>query len=164
MKFSCRPVNLDFIERAPWRFENEVDLVGTPEAVFDLFADGASWPKWFDGIRKVVWTTPDPKGVGTTRTVTLTTTTVYEYFLAWERGHRFCFRFVAASLPLFKAGIEDYRLESLGERRTRFRYGVYLEPSWMGKALAPVVRPMFARMFSGAAIGLQAYCSTHRLP
>ncbi len=163
MMFSCRPVGLDFIEKAPWRFENEVEVVGTPEAVFDLFADGESWPKWFEGIRKVVWTTPEPKGVGTTRTVTLNSGTVYEYFLAWERGHRFCFRFVGANRPLFNAGIEDYRLESVGDRRTRFRYGVYIEPTWVLRLGAPIARRIFARMFRTATVGLQAYLSTHRL-
>ena len=82
MRFACRPVELDFISQARWRFENVVELDAPPEKVFDIFADGESWPRWFDGILRVVWTSPEPKGVGTTRSVSLTSGTVYEHFLA----------------------------------------------------------------------------------
>jgi uncharacterized protein YndB with AHSA1/START domain len=76
MRFKCRPVGLDFIDGAAYRFENVVELEVSPEAVFNIFADGESWPRWFHDIKRVVWTSPEPKGVGTTRTVTLTTMTV----------------------------------------------------------------------------------------
>ena len=59
----------------------EVNLDASPEAVFDIFADGESWPRWFKGIYRVDWTGPEPKGIGTTRTVKLTTMTVHEHFL-----------------------------------------------------------------------------------
>jgi hypothetical protein len=159
MRFTCRPVGLDFIEGAAYRFENVVELDAPPEAVFDIFADGESWPRWFDGIQRVVWTSPEPKGVGTTRTVTLTTMTVYEHFLAWERGRRFAFRFEGSSLPLCRAGIEDYRLEALPGGRTRFFYGVYLEPSVVVRLAGPVARAQFRRMFRKAAEGLRTYAA-----
>ena len=157
MRFKCRSVGLDFIERATWRFENTTELDAPPDVVFDIFADGESWPRWFDGIRRVVWTSPEPKGVGTTRTVTLTTMTVDEYFLAWERGRRFAFRFEGATMPLCVAGIEDYRLEDLGGGRTRFAYGVYLEPSLVGKLVSPIARAQLGSMFRRATEGLRAY-------
>ena len=157
MFFSCRPVDLDFIEQAPYRFENVVELNATPEEVFDIFADGGSWPQWFEGIQHVEWTSPEPRGVGTTRTVTLTTGTVYEHFLAWDRGRRFAFRFVGANRPLFRAGVEDYRLEDLGGRRCRFLYGVYLDPALPVRLFAPLSRRMFAGMFSRATEGLRAH-------
>lgn len=155
MLFSCRPVGLEFIEGSPWRFENAVELDAPPARVFDLFADGESWPRWFPGIRRVVWTSPDPKGVGTTRTVTLATATVHEHFLCWDPGRRFTFRFTGADRPLFRAGIEDYRLEPASGGRTRFSYGVYLDPHPVVRALAPITRPMFGRTFRGGAQGLR---------
>src|SRR5690348_8575982 len=157
MTFTCRPVELDFIEGAPWRFENEVKLDAPPEGVFDIFADGESWPRWFNGIYRVDWTSPEPKGVGTTRTVRLTTMTVDEHFLAWERGKRFAFRFVGSSLPLCRAGIEDYRLEPTADGRTRFFYGVYLEPTLLVRLAGPLTRANFTSMFRTAAEGLRAY-------
>jgi hypothetical protein len=157
MRFHCEPVGLDFIERAAYRFENTVELEAPPDAVFDLFADGESWPLWFKDIKRVVWTSPEPKGVGTTRTVTLTTMTVDEHFLAWDRGRRFAFRFEAASLPLCRAGVEDYRLEDLGGGRARFFYGVYLDPSILVRIAGPIARAQFRGMFRSAAEGLRTY-------
>ena len=162
MRFKCRPVELDFIERAAYRFENVVELDAPPEAVFDIFADGESWPRWFDGIQRVVWTSAEPKGVGTTRTVTLTTMTVYEHFLAWDRGRRFTFRFEGSSLPLCRAGIEDYRLEDIEPGRTRFSYGVYLEPSLVVRLAGPIARAQFRNMFRRAAEGLRTYVGERR--
>lgn len=162
MRFNCRPVGLDFIEGALWRFENVVELEASPEAVFDIFADGESWPRWFDDIKRVVWTSPEPKGVGTTRTVTLTTMTVDEHFLAWERGRRFAFRFEACSLPLCRAGLEDYRLEDLPGGRTRFTYSVYLEPTLVVRLAGPIARAQFASMFRRAAQGLRTYVAAGR--
>ena len=162
MRFNCRPVGLDFIEGAAYRFENVVELEAPPTVVFDIFADGESWPRWFDGIKRVVWTSPEPKAVGTTRTVTLTTMTVHEYFLAWERGRRFAFRFEGSSLPLCRAGIEDYRLEELPGGRTRFHYGVYLEPSLVVRLAGPIARAQFTSMFRRAAEGLRTYVEATR--
>jgi hypothetical protein len=160
VRFTCRPVGLEFVEGASWRFENTVELDAAPGAVFDIFADGESWPRWFADIKRVTWTSPEPKGVGTTRTVVLTTMTVFEHFLAWDHGRRFAFRFVGSSLPLCRAGIEDYRLEEIGPGRTRFFYGVYLEPTLVVRLVGPIAKLQFARMFRRAAEGLRAYVAT----
>lgn len=161
MHVTCRAVELDFLDSAAWRFENVVELDAPPGEVFDLFADGESWPKWFDGVQRVVWTSPEPKGVGTTRSVTLSVTplkvTVQERFLAWDPGQRFTFRFEGIGLPLFHAGIEDYRLEDLSGGRCRLTYTVCLEPTPAVRLAGPVTRPLFARMFRTGAHGLQSY-------
>jgi carbon monoxide dehydrogenase subunit G len=156
MLFTCRPVGLDFLAHAPWRFENVVELGAPPDRVFALFEDGESWPRWFPGIQRVEWTSPDPKGVGTTRTVTLGMATAHEHFLAWEPGRRFAFRFSGANRPLFRAGVEDYVLEP-SAAGTRFTYVVAVEPTWPVRMLAPVTRRVFAKMFRDGAAGLQAY-------
>jgi hypothetical protein len=157
MRFACRAVDLDFIAKAPWRFENTVELDATPEKVFDLFADGESWPRWFKDIRHVEWTSPEPRGVGATRTVALTSVTFTEYFLVWDRGRRFTFRFVTATRPIFRAGIEDYRLEPIGNGRTRFIYGVYVTPTILVRAFGFMAKPMFAKMFRSAAKGIRKH-------
>jgi uncharacterized protein YndB with AHSA1/START domain len=156
MPFACRPVELAFVHEAPWRFESVVELAAPPERVFALFADGDSWPRWFPGMRHVEWTSPEPRGVGATRTVTLGAT-FDEQFLAWDPGRRFAFRFTAVSRPLLRAGVEDYRLEPLAGGRTRFTYAVGLEPSWLVWLFGFVTRPMFARTFADGAAGLQSF-------
>jgi hypothetical protein len=166
MDFTCRAVELDFLDSDVWRFENVVELDATAGEVFDIFADGESWPKWFDAVQSVVWTSPEPKDVGTTRTVVLSVTplktTVQERFLVWDPGQRFTFRFERVGLPLFHAGIEDYRLADLGGDRCRLTYTVCLEPTAAVRLAGPVTRPLFAGMLRTGAQGLQSYVASRR--
>src|SRR3954469_2922596 len=67
--YPCERVDLDFIVRAPFRFVSTVDLSITPEQLFEVLADAESWPHWATVITKVTWTSQEPRGIGTTRTV-----------------------------------------------------------------------------------------------
>jgi hypothetical protein len=84
MRFTCRPVDASFFDIAPMRFKNEVELDAPPVMVFAIFDDEQSWPEWFRAIHKVVWTSNKPHGVGSTRTVSLLTATVYEHFFRFK--------------------------------------------------------------------------------
>ena len=108
MRFPLRSVDDSFFATAPWRFINAVELPASAAEVFGVFEDGAQWPLWFKGIRRVIWTSPKPHGVGTTRTVELDTLTVYERFFRWQSGERFSFDLTAATAPIFRALAEDY--------------------------------------------------------
>ena len=87
-----------------------------------------SWPRWFHGIHKVVWTSNKPYGVGTTRSVWLTGITVDERFFRWEHDRRFSFYLTGHSVPLAHAFAEDYRLDEVAGGETRFTYSVAIEP------------------------------------
>jgi small ligand-binding sensory domain FIST len=81
--YPCERVELDFIDSAPFRFVSKVDLAITPEQLFEVLADETSWPHWATAINDVTWTSPQPRGVGTTRTVKMRGgITVHEEFLA----------------------------------------------------------------------------------
>ena len=54
-----------------WAFTNEVEVDCDISSVFKILEDGEQWPLWYPKMRNVVWTSPDPKKVGTTRTVQL---------------------------------------------------------------------------------------------
>ena len=161
MHFTCRAVELDFLDSAAWRFENIVELDAPSAEVFDVFADGESWPKWFEAVQRVVWTSPEPKGVGTTRTVSLWVAplkvTVHERFLVWDPGRRFTFRFEGVSLPLFDAGVEDYRLEDLSERSMPADLHRLRGADPAVRLLGPITGRLFARMLRSGAQGLQSY-------
>lgn len=108
---SCERVDLDFIDNAPFRFVSTVDLAITPEQLFEVLADETSWPHWASVITKVVWTSPEPRGVGTTRTVHMRGRIVGdEEFLAWEPYSHMAFRFNEASTSSISAFAEDYRV------------------------------------------------------
>ena len=108
---ACERVGLDFIESAPFRFVSTVDLAITPEQLFEVLADAESWPQWAPAITKVTWTSPEPRGVGTTRTVNMRGGIIGdEEFLAWEPFTHMAFRFNEASSGTIAAFAEDYRV------------------------------------------------------
>jgi hypothetical protein len=107
----CEHVDLDFIDNAPFRFVSAVDLNITPEQLFEVLADAESWPQWATAITRVIWTSPEPRGVGTTRTVHMRGGIVgNEEFLAWEPFTHMAFRFNEASSSAIAAFAEDYRV------------------------------------------------------
>ncbi len=79
-----------------------------PQMVWKALLDPVAWTEWLS-ITKVTWTSPEPFGVGTTRTVEIGNEIVEETFFAWEEGRRMAFRFEASTLPV-TAAVEDYRV------------------------------------------------------
>ncbi|WP_088240727.1 SRPBCC family protein [Calothrix rhizosoleniae] len=157
MKFKYRPVDMDFLERAPVRFVNEVELDASATDVFTIFEDAEAWPEWIKLIVKVEWTSPKPYGVGTTRIVKGSFLTVNEYFFVWQQNKRFAFYFTEASLPLFKAFAEDYRLENLGDNRCKFIYTVCLEPIFLMRLGGSLVLKFYDQLFQKVTKNLAEY-------
>lgn len=157
MQFECRPVDASFLDTAPWRFDNAIEIDAAPARIFAALEDGPSWPRWFHAMHKVVMTSPEPYGVGTTRTVSLAAATVDEQFFAWEQDRRFSFCATRTTAPLAHAMAEDYLLEDLGEGRTRFTYRVALEPHLAVAVGGPFSRMYFDGMFRSACQNLKTY-------
>jgi Polyketide cyclase / dehydrase and lipid transport len=110
--FPCERVEVSFAETAPFRLRNSVDLAITPEQLFEVLADAESWPRWVSVITKVTWTSPGPRGVGTTRIVeTHGGIVADEEFIAWEPFTHIAFRFNECSTRSLTALAEDYRVE-----------------------------------------------------
>ncbi|KKC04615.1 SRPBCC family protein [Mycobacterium nebraskense] len=110
--FPCERVDVSFIDTAPFVFGNSVDLAITPEQLFEVLADAEAWPRWASVITKVTWTSPEPRGVGTTRAVEMRGGMVgNEEFLAWEPFTHMAFRFNECSTQAVAAFAEDYRVE-----------------------------------------------------
>jgi hypothetical protein len=114
--FPCERVDLSFIDadsvKGRYLFRNSVELAITPEQLFDVLGDAESWPCWATVITKVTWTSTEPRGVGTTRTVDMRGGIVgNEEFLAWEPFTRMAFRFNECSTRAVAAFAEDYRVE-----------------------------------------------------
>ena len=106
---ACDRVDLAWIGTAPHRFTNSVDLAITPAQLFEVLADATAWPRWAKAITDVTWTTPEPRGIGTRRTVTMRGGLVgAEEFIAWEEHTLLAFRFDKASEKRIKAFGERY--------------------------------------------------------
>jgi carbon monoxide dehydrogenase subunit G len=109
--YPCERVDLGFIDAAPVRFVSTVDLTITPEQLFEVLVDAESWPHWATVITKVTWTSPEPRGIGTTRTVDMRGgITGAEEFLAWEPHSHMAFRFNESTSNAIAAFAEDYRV------------------------------------------------------
>jgi hypothetical protein len=107
----CERVGLDFIDDAPFRFVSTVTLAISSEQLFAVLGDAECWPHWATVITKVVWTSPEPRGVGTTRTVTMRGGIVgHEEFIAWEPFSHMAFRFNESTSGAISAFAEDYRV------------------------------------------------------
>lgn len=157
MKFKCRPVGIEFLENAPVKFVNEVELTASHAQVFSVFENAEAWPQWYKEILAVEWHSLKPYGVGTTRTVKLTTVTVEEYFIVWEQDKRFAFYIAKASLPLVKALLEVYQLEELGDYRSKFIYTVCLEPTIWLRLGGSLILKVYEKMFRQATTDLATY-------
>lgn len=95
--------------------------------VWKALLDGPAWTEWLP-ITKVTWTSEQPYGPGTTRTVEVGDQVIEETFFIWEEGRRMAFRFERSSLPV-SAAVEDYKLVDVEGG---------CEMHWSGKASAPL--------------------------
>jgi hypothetical protein len=150
----------DFLEAAPFRYVNTVDMPVPAEPVWEaLTADDAfvSWSFLVTGLR---WTTPRPFGVGTAREVTmLRLLTFRERYYRWEEGRRKTFSAVEVSVPGLRRVAEDYVVERT-PGGSRFIWTVALEPGPMLKPILRLTNPITARMIRRLVSGLRfRWCS-----
>jgi hypothetical protein len=107
--FACQRLRPDQIGAQEVVFRQRAELPCTPTRLFEIFEDPTSWPRWAPGIGQVIWTSPKPFSVGTTRTVVFWGgARVYEVFDAWEPGRELSFSFVGTSEEIWSAFGEHY--------------------------------------------------------
>ena len=129
--FNLRPVDLDFIAKAQWRFVTDTEIDAAPAEVYSILLDDNAWNVWHPEITIIQWLTPEPKGVGSQRIIMFGTMKVTEEFLAIDNNARFTFRFNHLSKPTcmtFNAMVEDFILVELPNNRTRLIRTVNADP------------------------------------
>ena len=156
---SCKSADLSFLDTAKVKEVNSVVLPASAETVFALFRDADAWPRWFNGMSKVVWTSPEPFGVGTTRSVWLGPLRVDEHFFDWVDDQRFAFYFTGTNLPFVHALVEEYQLENMGPDQCRFTYSVAYDPAMPLSLSGPIGRAALGRTFRKATKSLVRYLS-----
>ncbi|WP_220454254.1 SRPBCC family protein [Nocardioides immobilis] len=143
----CRLVDVDFVDTARYRYRNSVDLAITPEQLFEVLADAESWPHWAKVITKVTWTSPEPRGVGTTRVVDMRGGLVGdEEFLLWEPPTRMAFRFNASSEKTVQAFAERYDVEPTPEG-CRLTWTLALDVAGPSRHVMPLGKPVMNLTF-----------------
>ncbi|MBU8815645.1 SRPBCC family protein [Mycolicibacterium goodii] len=154
----CDRVDLDFVDRAPFRFVSTVDLTITPEQLFEVLADETSWPRWATVITDVEWTSPQPRGVGTTRTVRMRGNIVgHEEFLAWEPFTHMAFRFNSTTSNAISAFAEDYRVVETPQG-CHLTWVMAIKPSGLAGRLGMLLgKPVMAWLFQRFLHNLRRY-------
>lgn len=156
----CERVGLDFIDSAPFVFRNSVDLAITPEQLFEVLADAESWPRWASVITKVTWTSPEPRGVGTTRVVEMRGGIVGdEEFIAWEPFTHMAFRFNECSTQSVAAFAEDYRVEVI-PGGCRLTWTMAQKPAGAARLAMVVVGPLLNLGLRRFLRNLRSYTDT----
>ena len=155
---SCKPLTLADFDRLSDSFRFETVLDATPERVFEIFEDPDSWPVWANAITKVVWTSPKPFEVGTTRDVHLLGGLIaHERFFVWEQNRKMAFYFVGTNKPAVVALGEYYEVEPLGDGRSRFVWRFAYEPKPFMRLFSPLTRPLVRLLTGGIVKGLERY-------
>jgi hypothetical protein len=156
--YACEPTGADFYGKAPVRYVTTVDLPVPPDKLFEVFEDPQAWPKWAHGIGKVVWTSPQPYDVGTTRTVIFWGgMEVYEDFVAWDAGKEMAFVFYGTTQDVWDRFGEHYAVTPTADG-CRLVWTVAMEPAGVLKKLQPLVGWIFALNFKSYMWRLKRYC------
>ena len=153
----CEKVGVDFVDTAPYRFSNSVDLTITPEQLFEVMADADAWPRWAKVITRVTWTSPPPYGAGTTRTVNMRGGLVAtEEFLVWEPHTTIAFRFNEASEKTIRAFAERYDIIRT-DTGCRMTWNLSLDVEGVAKRTMPLAKPLNNLAFKWFLRNLRRY-------
>jgi len=139
----CTPVGVEFLQQTKNVWLARETVRATPEQIFDVFEDPNAWTMWALPIRQVIWTSPKPYGVGTTRSVHMLGGLVgYERFVEWERGQRMAFTFLGSSSKATEKFLEDYRVTDLGDGSCRVDWYMAMEARGLSRHFLFLVRPL----------------------
>ncbi len=135
-------------ETAPTIFRDAMEIARPAADVWREFIASGSLG-WCRALGGAVWTSPQPYGVGTTRTMRVAgALMIHESYFRWEEGRRKSFCVLEANLPLFKYFGEDYLVEESGPDSCRFTWTMAGEASALGAPGAPILRALIGSMFS----------------
>jgi hypothetical protein len=108
------PVGLDFLTRAPVRFDYTAPLPAPADTVFAaISADPSTWT-WFPGLTNARYESPPPFGVGTVRSVVMDGVAYRETLLAFDAPTRWAYRVDESSDATFRALAEDWVIADHG--------------------------------------------------
>jgi hypothetical protein len=103
---TCRKVGPDYADTAPARFVAVRDIARPRQAVWNAFADPATWSHWFPHVEWVAYDGPPPYGVGTIRRSSVAGCLHDETMVVWEEPSRWGYIIDRVTEPLSTAQIE----------------------------------------------------------
>lgn len=114
----------EWIESAPIRVEESIEVAAPPEAVWAHIADHERWPEWFTDL-DTVEVTGARTGAGGNRRVTAKRLPIDEEFTVWNENEEFAFAVIGSKVPILSTMAESVRIEPAGEGcRVVYRQGL----------------------------------------
>ena len=156
--FELRREDLSFLGRAPWSVRCDGEVEAPRAAVFAALADPGTWSAWFPGVRRAWYPSPAPYGVGTIREAEVGGTRWVEELIAWEADHRWAYTVTRASVPIARAQVESFELETRGPA-TRVTWTLACEPRLLMRLGSPAAPRVIRRVFARALENLGRYLS-----
>lgn len=147
--FKTEPVDEAFFDAAPFRLVGEFDIPRPAAEVWaELTEDNPL--SWCRILQKVVWTSPRPFGVGTTRQAQSLggLNVINERFFRWEEGRRKSFYVLEGSLPLFRRFAEDYLVEPTSDTSCRFTWAIAADPKPATRLANPANKRLLGTLFT----------------
>jgi len=158
MLFKCRPVGMEFLEKAPYLFKYQVRISASAEQVFEVLEDWENWPNWYKAVGKITPTCEKPYGLGSTRITSMKGgIAADETFFIWEKNRRKAFYTTGTNIPCASALAELYDLTEHQDGTCLFEYTVAMDPIRLLKLTGPVGKFLVEKTFSKAAQGLADY-------
>jgi hypothetical protein len=148
--FPLTRVDAAFLDTAPVRYSETVDLPVPAERVWESITSDESVGAWGLGVR-VRWTTARPFGVGARRDVDLPlrSMTIREEFFEWDEGRSFAFAVYAANRRIFRSFAERWEVEPTASG-SKFTWTMAIEPAprsrWLLRAARPLDSVTFGQM------------------
>lgn len=156
------PQELAFADEAPWTFDFEGLVTGTPAEVWAAFTDNESWTVWFANCRQCRATSEPFDGVGSTRYIRVNGLGVHERFIAWDPGQLWAFTVTDMTMPFADAMVERVRFQAVDDRHTRIDYRIAARPRWWAAPLRRVIAKQSAKAFAKSFARLDQYLAAAR--
>jgi uncharacterized protein YndB with AHSA1/START domain len=148
---------IEFADTAPFHAEGGAEVDGTPAEIWAVLTDNEHWPDWFGGgVSKVVTTSAERTGLGSTREVFLgrgKPIRFAERFIAWDEGERWSFT-VTQGPPMLVSLVERCLIEPISDSRSRVTYRMAFEPKGWFKPFAGLMRKQLGGAITKGMRGL----------
>lgn len=143
-RYPMDATDASFLETAPVRFDNAVDIPVSASVLWKILEDDHSWTVWAGVIDHVVWTSPRPFGLGTTRTVVMAKGAMigWEQFITWDPGKRMGFCFTEATMDGIARFAEDWHVTATGDNRCTVRWVMCMDPKGINKYILKIFSPV----------------------
>jgi hypothetical protein len=146
--FKLEPVQEEFFDEAPFRLQDTFAVARPAAEVWgELTSDHPL--SWCRLLGPIMWTSPRPFGVGTTRTVRTRPpfSVFHERFFRWEEGRRKSFYVLESRMPGIKRFGEDYLVEPTGDSSCTFTWTIAAEQHPAFRAGEPGNRLLLGTLF-----------------